>query len=113
MSQEEDIIESFQILDVIKIKLNEVLIKGIESLSNESNSELVGLKDRLEEINFTTLSKLLESFLEKLRQLSKNPIPMTLKKEISIEILKIIAVTRMLQRIMNIESVKKTLKKRY
>jgi len=68
VSQEEDIVESFHILDVIKIKLNEIIIKGIDSVSNENNSELVGLKERLEGMNFTTLSELLESFLEKLQK---------------------------------------------
>ena len=110
MSQEEDIIESFHILDVIKIKLNEIIIKGIDSVSNENNSELVDLKEKLKSMNFTTLGELLESFLEKLQGLSQKPVPISLKKEISIEILRIIAVTRMLEKIMTLESVKKTLK---
>lgn len=110
MSQEEDIIESFHILDVIKIKLNEIIIKGIDSVSNENNSELVDLKEKLKSMNFTTLGELLESFLEKLQRLTQKPVPISLKKEISIEILRIIAVTRMLEKIMTLESVKKTLK---
>lgn len=111
MSQIEHITESFHILDIIKIKLNEVLIRGIESINQETESELMDLKNKLEEMNFTTLSKLLESFLEKLSLLSQIPIPLTSKKEIAIEILRIIAVTRMLERIMNLESAKKTLKR--
>jgi len=105
-----DIEESFHILNVIKIKLNEIIIKGIDSVSNENNSKLVDLKDKLKEMNFTTLSELLESFLEKLQKFTQKPIPISLKKEISIEILRIIAVTRMLEKIMTLESVKKTLK---
>ena len=109
MIQEEEITESFHILDVIKIKLNDILIKGIDSVSNESNSELLSLKDKLKGMNFNTLSELLESFLEKLQELTQKPVPINLKKEVSIEILRIIAVTRMLEKIMTLESVKKTL----
>ena len=111
MSQEEDIKESFQVLDVIKLKLNEILIKGIDSLSNENNSELVNLTQKLEEMNFLTLSKHLESFNEKLKQMTQKPVPMNLKKNISIEFLKIISIARILERIMTLESVKKTLKR--
>jgi len=109
MSQDPDIMESFSILDVIKIKLNDLLIQGIENIGIRSNSELLDLKNKLGEMNFTTLSELLGSFLEKIKGLSQKPIPLNLKKEISIEVLRIIAVTRMFERIMNIESVKKTL----
>jgi len=111
MSQEEDIRESFQVLDVIKLKLNEILIKGIDSLSNENNSELVNLTQKLEDMNFSTLSKHLESFIEKLKQMTQKPVPMNLKKGISIEILKIISIARILERVMTLESVKKTLKR--
>ena len=111
MSQEEDIRESFQVLDVIKLKLNEILIKGIDSLSNENNSELANLTQKLEEMNFSTLSKRLESFLEKLKRMTQKPVPMNLRKEISIDILQIISIARLLERIMTLESVKKTLKK--
>jgi len=111
MSQEEDIRESFQVLDVIKLKLNEILIKGIDSLSNENNSELVNLTQKLEEMNFSTLSKHLESFNEKLKQMIQKPVPMNLKKDISIEILKIISIARILERIMTLESIKKTLRR--
>jgi len=106
----EEIKDSFHILDIIKIKLNEILIQGIESVSNENNSELVDLKDKLKGMNFSTLSELLESFLEKLQNLAQKPVPMSLKKDISIDILRIIAITRMLEKIMTVESVKKTLK---
>ncbi len=111
MSQEEDIRESFQVLDVIKLKLNEILIKGINSLSNENNSELVNLTQKLEEMNFSTLSKHLKSFNEKLKKMIQKPVPMNLKKDISIEILKIISIARILERIMTLESVKKILKR--
>jgi len=111
MSQEEDIRESFQVLDVIKLKLNEILIKGIDSLSNENNSELVNLTQKLEEMNFSTLSKHLESFNEKLKQMIQKPVPMNLKKDISIEILKIISIARILERIMTLESIKRTLRR--
>jgi hypothetical protein len=110
VAQDEQIRESFHILDIIKIKLNEIIIKGIDSVSYENSSDLVDLKDRLKEMNFTTLSELLESFLEKIQNLTHKPIPINLKKEISIEILRIIAVTRMLEKIMTVESVKNTLK---
>lgn len=111
MSQEEDIRESFQVLDVIKIKLNEILIKGIDSLSNENNSELVNLTQKLEEMNFSTLSKHLESFNEKLKQVIQKPVPMNLKKDISIEILKIISIARIFERIMTLENIKRTLRR--
>jgi hypothetical protein len=113
MSQEQDIRESFQVLDIIKLKLNEILIKGIDSLTNENTSDLVNLAKKLREMNFSTLSEHLESFIRKLEQLIQKPIPLNLKKEISIEILKIISISRILERVMNLESVKKTLKRRY
>jgi hypothetical protein len=109
MVQDKEIFESFHILDVIKIKLNEILIKGVDSISNENNSELLELKEKLTEMNFTTLSALLESFLDKMREVAQKTVPISMKKEISIEILRIIAVTRMLEKIMTLESVKKTL----
>ncbi|MFX0077430.1 MAG: hypothetical protein ACFE96_18460 [Candidatus Hermodarchaeota archaeon] len=110
MSQDQDIRECFHILDIIKIKLNEIVIKGIDSVSSEDNSELWDLKGKLKEMNFITLSDLLESFLKKMEKLTQKPIPITLKQDISIEILRIIAVTRMLEKIMTVESVTKTLK---
>ena len=109
MVQDKEIIESFQVLDVIKIKLNEILITGIDSIGNESNFELAELKNKLAEMNFTTLSDLLGSLLDKMKELSQKTASISLKKEISIEILRMIAVTRMLEKIMTLESVKKTL----
>lgn len=106
MSENEQLIKSYEILDVIKLKLNEILIKGIDSISFDL-SELVKLRQKCEEMNFTTLSKVLELFIEKVKQLDEKPIPITLRKEISIYILQIISIIRMFERIMNIESVKR------
>jgi acetyl-CoA carboxylase alpha subunit len=111
MSQEGDIIESFQVLDFIKLKLNEIFIKGIDSLSNENNSSLIKLTQKLDNMNFSTLSKRLESFLEKMKRMTQKPVPMTLKKDISKDILEIITIARILERIMTLEYIKKTLKK--
>ena len=109
MYQDDEIVESFRILEIIKIKLNEILIKGIDNVSNESSSELSELKDKLAEMNFTTLSQLLTSFLDKMKDLSQKPVPISKRKDVSIQILRIIAVNRMLEKIMTIESVKKIL----
>lgn len=106
MSENKQLIKSYEILDVIKLKLNEILIKGIDSISFEL-SELVILRQKCEELNFTTLSKVLELFIEKVKKLDEKPIPNTLRKEISIYILQIISIIRMFERIMNIESVKR------
>lgn len=108
MSEDERLNKSYAILDIIKLKLSEILIKGIDNIS-VNLSELTDLKQRCEEMNFTTLSKVLETFIEKVEKLEQKPVPLTLKKEISVYILQIISITRMFERVMNLESVKKTL----
>ncbi len=111
MLESRDLIESFNILDGIKFKLNEVLIKGVESLSNENLSELIELKQKFETINFSTLSQLLNSFLLKIEQLSHPPVSNDLKRELSKDILKMITYARMFEKVMTLESVKKIIKR--
>jgi len=107
--EDERLIKSYAILDVIKFKLNEIIIKGIDNISI-GLPELIDLKQKCEEMNFTTLSKVLEAFIEKVGELDKKPVPLNLKKEISVYMLQIISITRMFERVMNLESVKMTLK---
>ena len=109
MFQEEDITDAFHVLDVIKLKLNEILIKGIESVGNENHSEIVDLTRKIEELNFSTLSKLLGSFLEDLEKLRQKPVPNDVRKKLSIHVMKIVTMTRMFERIMTLKSVKNSL----
>lgn len=103
----------FSIFNTIKPKLNDILIKGIESISRENYSEMSELKQQLEDMKLITLNKKLDSFLAKVDQLLLGTITKELKKELAVNTLQIITIIRMFERIMTLEMIKSDLGKEY
>ena len=76
--------ELFNLFDFVKARLNEILIKGIESISQENYSYFVQLKKKLNSMNLTTLNDLLENFIRRLKQLKTSNKLKDLKFELAI-----------------------------
>ncbi|MFX1316231.1 MAG: hypothetical protein ACFE9T_10230 [Promethearchaeota archaeon] len=95
--------------DFIKARLNEILIKGIENVSQENYSDFLQLKKKLKDMHLGTLDDLLKDFIKRQEQLKTIYKLKELKFELAIMSLKIITVTRMYERIMTLEVIKKNL----
>ncbi len=101
----------FSVFDSIKPHLNEILIKGIESVSQEDYNKIINLKNNLENMHMNILNKKLTSFIAKIDQLLQGNVTNDLKQDLAIYILHIITIIRMFERIMTLEIVKKDLQK--
>lgn len=101
----------FAIFDSIKPHLNEILIKGIESVSREDYKKIIHLQKNLENMHMNILNKRLTSFIAKIDQLLQGNVSKDLKQDLAIYILHIITIIRMFERIMTLEIVKKDLQK--
>lgn len=101
----------FSIFDNIKPHLNEILIKGIESISRENYEEIVHLKENLEYMHLNTINKKLTSFIAKIDLLLQGKATKDLKQDLAVSTLHIITIIRMFERIMTLEIVKKDLQK--
>jgi len=97
------------LFDIVKSRINEILLKGIGNISAESYSEIINLRDRVYKMNLNLMGDLLERFIKVLRQLSQEKHNEEIKSEASITALKIISTARMFETVMNIEIIKKNL----
>ncbi|MFX1410387.1 MAG: hypothetical protein ACFFA6_08540 [Promethearchaeota archaeon] len=95
--------------DFVKARLNEILIKGIESISQQNYSDFLQLKKKLKNMHLGTLKDLLKNFIKGLEKLKTTNNLRDVKFELAIMVLKIITVTRMYERIMTLEVIKKNL----
>ena len=93
--------EVLSIFDVIKTKLNEMIIHGADNVNSQQISVIKDLKDKLKQIKLILLADHLEEFLDSLQKKDRD--------KIAKNILKIIAITRMFESIMSIELIKKDL----
>jgi hypothetical protein len=104
--------EVFSIFDSIKPRLNEILIKGIESTSRENYTEISKLKEQLEYMNLNSLNQQLDFFLDNIDQILQNNVSIELRKKITINAFQIITIIRMYERIMTHQLVMNELKKK-
>ena len=93
--------EILSVFDIIKSKLNELIIHGAERYNPVNFLDIKDLKEKLKSLHLTLIAECLKEFLE---SLERNDNAKT-----STSVLKIISITRMFESIMNIELIKKDL----
>ncbi|HEY0088349.1 MAG TPA: hypothetical protein VGB37_05875 [Candidatus Lokiarchaeia archaeon] len=93
--------EVLSTFDVIKIKVNELIINGVDNFNRDNFVDLNELMDKLKSLRLNFIVNLLAKFSVSLKE--KN------KSEIAKNALRIISTTRMFESIMNIELIKKDL----
>jgi len=101
MSIEKGAREVLFIFDIIKARLNELLINGVENFYDENLEELNILKEKLLNLKLNLIADLLDAFLEHLENQDK--------QKIVKYVLRIISATRMVERVMSMELIKKGL----
>ena len=101
MSIEKGAREVLFIFDIIKARLNELLINGVENFYDENLEELNILKEKLLNLKLNLIADLLNAFLEHLENQDK--------QKIAKYVLRIISATRMVERVMSMELIKKDL----
>ncbi|MFX0020473.1 MAG: hypothetical protein ACFFAK_10295 [Promethearchaeota archaeon] len=104
--------EIFSIFNTIKPYLNEIIVNGILTFSRENYHDLAKLIQKLEKMHLNTLNQHLESFLTKMDLLLRGEMSKELKKELAKNILQIITIIRMFERITTLECIKNNLLKK-
>jgi len=104
--------EIFSILDSIKPRLNEILIKGVESISRENYSEITQLREKLEYMNLKSLNQELDSFLVNIDQILQAKISREMRSSLAENALQIITIIRLYERMMTLQIILNKLKKK-
>lgn len=104
--------EIFSVFDTIKPLLNEILIKGVESISRENYTEITQLKEKLENMNLKSLNQELDFFLINIDQILQTKISIELRRGIAENALQIITIIRMYERMMTLQLIINELKKK-
>ena len=104
--------EIFSIFDSIKPRLNEILIKGVESISRENYSEITQLREKLEYMNLKSLNQELDSFLVNIDQILQAKISREMRRNLAENALQIIAIIRLYERMMTLQIILNKLKKK-
>ncbi len=99
----------FNLFDIVKSRINEILLKGIGNISKENYSEIIDLRDKVYKMNLNLMGDLLERFVSLLGQLSQEKQNHELKVDASITAIKIISTARMFETVMNVEIIKTNL----
>ena len=104
--------EIFSIFDSIKPRLNEILIKGVESISRENYSEITQLREKLEYMNLKSLNQELDSFLVNIDQILQAKISREMRSSLAENALQIITIIRLYERMMTLQIILNKLKKK-
>ena len=101
MSIDKSVKEIMLTFDVIKTKVNKLIINGVDNFNSDNSIDLNELMDKLKSLRLHFITNLLAKFLVSLKEKKKS--------EIAKNALRIISTTRMFESIMNIELIKKVL----
>lgn len=103
--------EVLNTLDVVKHEINRLLIEGLQKINEEDINSLNKLKNQMDSLNMRFVSKMITKFLQKSNEYKDESENELKQNNLIAAMMKLILATRIYENTINIELVKKRIKK--